>query len=82
MAEFGTVLHSFMDYFDYPTVLICARCGEILISMEIFCIQERCNWNIEYSDKSKSHNSIIIFSPPTLTLILSENVLRFVVIVG
>ena len=25
MAEFGSVLHSFMDYFDYPTILICAR---------------------------------------------------------
>ena len=30
MGEFGIVLHSFMDYFDYPTILICARIVDVL----------------------------------------------------
>ena len=30
MAEFGIVLHSFMDYFDYSTILICARIVDVL----------------------------------------------------
>ena len=30
MGEFGPVLHSFMDYFDYSTILICARIVDVL----------------------------------------------------
>jgi hypothetical protein len=30
MGNFGLVVHSFMDYFDYPTMLLCARIGEYL----------------------------------------------------
>ena len=30
MGEFGIVLHSFMDYFDYSTILICARIVDVL----------------------------------------------------
>jgi hypothetical protein len=28
MGNFGLVVHSFMDYFDYPTMLLCARIGQ------------------------------------------------------
>lgn len=30
MGEFGLVLHSFMDYFDYPTILLCGRIVDVL----------------------------------------------------
>jgi len=30
MGEFGLSLHSFMDYFDYPTILLCARLVDVL----------------------------------------------------
>ena len=30
MGDFGIVLHSFMDYFDYSTILICARIVDVL----------------------------------------------------
>ena len=30
MGDFGVVLHSFMDYFDYATILIVARIVDVL----------------------------------------------------
>ena len=30
MGDFGVVVHSFMDYFDYATILIVARIVEVL----------------------------------------------------
>ena len=30
MGEFGLSLHSFMDYFDYPTILLCGRLVDVL----------------------------------------------------
>jgi len=30
MGEFGLAVHSFMDYFDYPTILLCGRIVDVL----------------------------------------------------
>ena len=46
MGEFGLVLHSFMDYFDYPTILLCGRIVDVLdqINNHGRPMEEYCFW--------------------------------------